>query len=312
MDNTSTGRCECAQRRGANRLSGGEDAVNILVPRTRNFDASTERLTFEKGFGSTVRVGDLVVGRLVLERGYRWSEHMRPLVGTDSCDFHHTGVALAGVARYRMDDGTEFDVRAGDVFEIPPGHDSWVLGDERAVSIVWSGWRGYGTPQLRDRVLLTILMTDVVGSTDLASSVGDAAWGQLLERHNTRVRDVLELYRGTEIGTTGDGFLATFDGAARAVRAAIDVRSAVRQLGLEIRAGVHTGEVELMPAQIHGVAVHEAARIMALARPGEILVSGTTREFAVASGLGYEDRGMHRLRGVSGARQLFAVSDSQG
>ena len=163
-----------------------------------------------------------------------------------------------------MDDGTEFDVRAGDVFDIPPGHDTWVLGDEPAVSFIWGGWRGWGKPPVGERILTTILMTDIAGSTDRAVALGDAAWDRLLDRHHAAVREVLQRYRGTEIDTAGDGFLTMFDGAARTVQAAIDMRAAVQAIGLDIRAGIHTGEVEVVPGGIRGLAVHETARIMAL------------------------------------------------
>ena len=153
-----------------------------------------------------------------------------------------------------------------------------------------------------------MLMTDITGSTDRAAQMGDAAWDQLLERHNGLVREVIEQYRGQEIDTTGDGFLIVFDGAARALQAAADIRAAVGGIGLEIHAGIHTGEVELVPGNIRGLAVHETARIMALAGAGEILVSSTTKELVSASGVTFEDRGRHVLKGVPGERQVYAAN----
>jgi class 3 adenylate cyclase len=152
-----------------------------------------------------------------------------------------------------------------------------------------------------------MLMTDIAGSTDRASRIGDAAWDQLLDRHNSLVREVLERYRGVEIDTTGDGFLTMFDGAARAVQAAVDMRAAVADAGLEIRVGIHTGEVEVVPGNIRGLAVHETARIMALGTAGEILISSTTRELSAGSGFNLEDRGTHSLKGVPAPRQVFAL-----
>lgn len=276
-------------------------------PQAKNLSRPDETLSFAKGSAGTVRVGELVVGRLVQEPGWRWSQDVRPIAGTASCQFHHIGVGVSGASMVQMDDGTELLVKAGDVFDIPPGHDTWVVGDEPAVSIIWGGWRGWGKPPVGERILTTMLMTDIAGSTDRAARIGDAAWDQLLERHNAVVREVLERYRGTEIDTTGDGFLTMFDGAARAVQAAVDLRTAVRAVGLEMRAGVHTGEVEVVPGNVRGLAVHETARIMGLGTAGEILVSSTTHELSAGSGLTYEDRGMHELKGVPAARQVFAL-----
>ena len=207
----------------------------------------------------------------------------------------------------RMDDGTEMAILPGDVFDIPPGHDQWITSDEPAVSIIWGGWRGFGKTPVGDRILTTMLMTDITGSTDRAAQIGDAAWDQLLDRHNELVREVIEQYRGQEIDTTGDGFLIMFDGAARALQAAADIRAAVGGIGLEIHAGIHTGEVELVPGNIRGLAVHETARIMALAGPGEILVSSTTKELVSAPDVQFEDRGRHVLKGVPGKRQIYAA-----
>jgi class 3 adenylate cyclase len=285
-------------------------AVDTLRPLTKNLSAPDETVSLEKGSASTVRIGELVVGRLVLETGWRWSTHVRPIAGTASCQFHHVGLILSGGMDGRMDDGTEFTVRPGDIFDVPPGHDNWVIGDEPMVAVVWGGWRGWGKPPVGERILTTMLMTDIAGSTDRASALGDAAWDQLLDSHHRLVRETLERYRGTEIDTAGDGFLMMFDGAARAVQAAIDIRAAVRGIGLDIRAGVHTAEVEVVPGGIRGLAVHETARIMALGNGGEILVSSTTRELSTGSGVAYEDRGLRQLKGIPDARQVFALVDA--
>jgi hypothetical protein len=150
----------------------------------------------------------MVVGRLVLEPGWRWSEHVRPIAGTTSCQFHHVGLALSGAMDGRMDDGTEFEVRPGDVFDVPPGHDNWVIGDEPMTAVIWGGWRGWGKPPVGERILTTMLLTDIAGSTDRAAAVGDAAWDQLLDRHHALVREILERYRETArimaLGNAGD------------------------------------------------------------------------------------------------------------
>jgi len=277
-------------------------------PQMKNLSAPDETLSLEKGSASTVRVGELVVGRLVLEPGWRWSKHVRPIVGTTSCQFHHVGFTLSGAMDGRMDDGTEFEVRSGDIFDVPPGHDNWVIGNEPMVAILWGGWRGWGKPPVGERILTTMLMTDIAGSTDRASAVGDSAWDQLLDRHHALVREILERYRGTEIDTAGDGFLTMFDGAARAVQSALEIRVAVRGIGLDIRAGVHTGEVEVVPGGIRGLAVHETARIMALGNAGDILVSSTTRELSDGSGFSYQDRGIHHLKGIPAPRRVFMLT----
>jgi class 3 adenylate cyclase len=159
-----------------------------------------------------------------------------------------------------------------------------------------------------DRVLCTLLFTDIVGSTQRAAAIGDHAWKEVLAQHHAVVRSQLERYRGNEIDTTGDGFLATFDGPARAVRCAIAIREAVRTIGLRIRAGVHTGECEFMGDNIGGLAVHIGARVGALASENEILVSSTVKDLVAGSGLSFEDRGTHALRGVPEPWRIFAVS----
>ena len=281
--------------------------MDTRPPQTRNLSDPDETLSLEKASASTVRLGEMVVGRLVLEPGWRWSEHVRPTAGTASCQFHHVGFTLSGAMDGRMDDGTEFEVRPGDIFDVPPGHDNWVVGDEPLVAVLWGGWRGWGKPPVGERVLTTMLMTDIAGSTDRVYAVGDAVWDQLLDRHNTLVREILERYRGTEIDTAGDGFLTMFDGAARAVQAALEIRAAVRGIGLDIRVGVHTGEVEVVPGGIRGLAVHETARIMALGNAGDVLVSSTTRELSAGSGFTYTDRGIHHLKGIPASRHVFQV-----
>ena len=160
-------------------MSGAETyGRRSAKPQTKSLEHPDETLTFPKGAASNVRLGDLVVGRLVQQPGWRWSEQVKPIAKTESCQFHHVGVALSGGAMIRMDDGTEMAINPGDVFDIPPGHDQWVTSDEPAVSIIWGGWRGFGKQPVGDRVLTTMLMTDIAGSTDRAAQMGDAAWDQ--------------------------------------------------------------------------------------------------------------------------------------
>ena len=157
------------------------------------------------------------------------------------------------------------------------------------------------------RVLATILFTDIVGSTERAAELGDARWKALLADHNRAVRRQLDRFGGHEIKVIGDGFLATFDGPARAIRCALAIRDDVRELGLEIRAGIHVGEIEVLPDDIAGLAVHLAARVSALAGPGEVLASSTVKDLVVGSGIAFEDRGSHVLKGVPGEWRLYAA-----
>jgi class 3 adenylate cyclase len=158
-----------------------------------------------------------------------------------------------------------------------------------------------------ERVLATVLFTDIVGSTELASRLGDSAWRDLLQRHHAIVRRELAGFQGRELDTAGDGFFATFDGPARAVHAASSIRDALRPLELEIRAGLHTGECEVSDGKIVGVAVSIGARISSLAAPGEVLVSSTVKDLVAGSGLRFDDRGEHQLKGIADAWRLFAL-----
>ena len=158
-----------------------------------------------------------------------------------------------------------------------------------------------------DRMLATVLFTEIVGSTDKACELGDRRWTELLERHHRVQRAMLARYRGAEVGTAGDGFLATFDGPARAVKCAQAVCEAVRALGLEVRAGCHTGEIELLGADVGGIAVHIGARVAALAGPSEVLVSSTVKDLVAGSGISFSDRGKHKLKGVAGSWHLYSA-----
>jgi class 3 adenylate cyclase len=159
-----------------------------------------------------------------------------------------------------------------------------------------------------DRVLATVLLTDIVGSTIKAESLGDRGWRDLLDAHNGAVRKELNRFRGHEVKSLGDGFLATFDGPARAIRCACAIAQAVKPLGIDVRAGLHTGEVEYSDDDVRGIAVHLAARVSALASPGEVLVSRTVRDLVAGSGLRFLERGNHVLKGIQEPMQLFAAA----
>ena len=158
-----------------------------------------------------------------------------------------------------------------------------------------------------DRSLATVLFTDIVGSTQRAGQLGDRGWRYLLDEHHARIRSLLDRYRGTEVDTAGDGFFATFDGPARAIRCACAIRDAEREIGVEIRAGLHTGEVERKGRSVMGLAVHVGARVSALAQAGEVLVTSTVRTLVLGSGISFTDRGLHELKGVPDRWQLYAV-----
>jgi class 3 adenylate cyclase len=158
-----------------------------------------------------------------------------------------------------------------------------------------------------ERVLTTVLFTDIVGSTELASRLGDSDWRDLLQRHHATVRRELARFQGIELDTAGDGFFATFDGPARAVRAAIAIRDALRPLDIDVRASLHTGECEVSEGKVVGVAVSIGARIASLAAPGEVLVSSTVKDLVAGSGLQFEHRGEHELKGITDPWRVFAV-----
>ena len=156
-------------------------------------------------------------------------------------------------------------------------------------------------------MLATVVVTDIVGSTETAARLGDAAWSSLLSRHHELVREELGRFSGEEIDTAGDGFLALFDGPSRAIRCGLAVRRRLAELGLAVRVGVHTGEVERAGTDVRGIAVHLAARVAAAAEPGEVLVTATTHDIVAGSGLAFDDRGERALKGFDAPRRLFAA-----
>lgn len=276
---------------------------------SKHFDQPDEVISLPLLTGQIVALGELYVARYVHHPGWRWSKDVKPLVGTPSCQYHHQGVVLSGRIQVVTSDGAQRTLGPGEVFDIPPGHDAWVLGEEPLVSIEFRGAREWARPRTAaERVLATLLFTDIVGSTAIAARLGDIGWMELLARHYSRVRLALDRFRGYELKTTGDGFLALFDGAARAVHCAAAVCQAARQDGLEVRAGVHSGEVERYPDSVQGVAVHVAARIMALAGPGEVLLSASTAALLEGSGLSFSDAGEHELKGLEGRRRLYRLA----
>ena len=204
--------------------------------------------------------------------------------------------------------------------DVPPGvplpEPDQLLGEAHATSSVFVHHRGVlrirlghptgkGIPHLSR--LSTVLFTDTVGSSKRAASLGDRAWRRLLEKHHALVRNQLVRFRGREMDAAGDGFFASFDGPARAIRCASAIVGEVRELQLEVRAGLHTGECEVIDGKVAGIAVHTGARIASLAAPGEVLVSSTVKDLVVGSGIDFDDRGVHELKGVPGTWRLYGV-----
>ena len=278
----------------------------------RNLGNPDEVRSVGRGRLELVEMGDAAFGRIIYQPGWRWSEDLKPTIGTDQCEIHHVGYCISGRLRVEMRDGSSMELLAGDVFEVPPGHDAWVVGDEPWVSVDWTGRRWFGkAPEAgSQRVLATILFTDLVGSTQLAARVGDLAWRERLAGYHELLARLIERHRGRQIGTTGDGILATFDSPAHAVRCALDSAGRVGELDLEQRAGLHPGEVEYAGEDVRGVAVHLAARVAAAAGAGEVLLSGTTNSLIFGSGIATVSRGNHSLKGIEQPVELFAVTDS--
>ena len=273
------------------------------------FAATDDVREFPLGSGRIVRLDDTTVGLARWEPGWRWSTHLAPIMRTASCQVHHLGYSISGRLHVEMDDGESADILPESAYEIPAGHDAWVVGDEPWITLEWTsaGVVGVGSGETAERVLATVLFTDIVDSTATLERIGDQAWRGLLADHNRRMRDQFNRFRGREVDTTGDGFLAVFDSASRAVRCGLAMIEAAHAVGIAIRVGVHTGEVEFVGGDARGVAVHTAARVLSRAAADEVLVSSTTRDLLDGSGLRLDDAGAHDLKGLSGARALYRV-----
>jgi class 3 adenylate cyclase len=278
----------------------------------KSFESSDTVRTFPNGRAELVILDESAVGHAVYQPGWRWSTDMMGIVGTPSCQLHHLGYSVSGTMHVVLDDGEALDIPPGSVFEIPPGHDAWVVGDEPWVTVEWTSGRTFGLAAdgPGEGVLVTVVFTDIVDSTARLQSMGDAAWRDLLVTHNLRLRDQLNNYRGREVTTTGDGFLAVFDSATRAVRCAAAMSRSMREIELPIRVGVHTGEVEFIGDDARGLAVHAAARVMAIAGPDEVCVSSTTSDLLEGSGLTLEFAGTHEMKGLPGSRKVFRLVPS--
>jgi class 3 adenylate cyclase len=265
---------------------------------------------FTHGRAEIWELGDAVIGKQVFEPGWRWSNDVKPVAQTDTCEYHHLGMVMSGRLRFETPDGLEMEVGPGVIFEVQPGHDAWVIGDEACIVYDFAGMRTFARPLVGSgqRVLATIVCTDIVDSTATAVRLGDAAWRDLIAEQTSATRRELDRYRGREATTTGDGILATFDGAERAVHCAASIVRSSLALGVQLRIGVHTGEVERMSDNIRGIAVHAVTRITALADAGQVLVSGTTYGLVAETSLRFTSRGAHELKGIAKPVELWQLT----
>jgi class 3 adenylate cyclase len=279
-------------------------------PEVRDLGEPDAVSTYSLGATYQVRLAGTVVTRHVLEPGWSWEEHARPEVGTASCELFHRGVVLQGRMGVRTDEGQELVIGPNQVFDLPPGHVTWVDGDDELVMVDWAGGAGFDTrPGDEPRATATILFTDIVDSTVLAREAGDVVLKRTLAMHDDVVRSVLTGFGGREMDTAGDSFLVVFDGAERAIRCGLALVHALAAIGIAIRVGIHSGEVIMSEDTVRGLAVHTAARVMAEAGAGEVLVSGSTRDLAEgATALTFDPRGPHRLKGLEREHELFAAS----
>jgi class 3 adenylate cyclase len=275
----------------------------------KSLDMPDEERSIPNGHVQIWEIGDFVVGKVTFEPGWRWSKDVKPIAGTEWCEYHHLGIILQGGIHFLTPDGLEMEIGEGQLYEVLPGHDAWTVGEIPTIQYDFAGMRTFALPEANrsERILATLVCTDVVDSTATAERVGPAAWRSMLAELNAESRQQVDKFRGKLAANTGDGLIALFDGAERAIRSAAAISEAAAKLGLALRCGVHTGEVELIPDNVRGVTVHVVSRITALAKAGEVLVSGTTHELVADSSLRFEDRGSHELKGVTGARQIWAL-----
>ena len=294
-----------ARARTIHRTWGTDEGTAEALGRFAPSMAGDE--SFRRWFATVMRLSvspgaAIALSRMNAEIDIR---HVLPAIRVPTLVLHRTGDREQHVdeGRYlaRHIPGAKFVELPGD------DHPSFIGDMDAVVDEIEEFVTGVRPDREPDRVLATVLFTDIVGSTEHAVRLGDRRWRDLQERHHALVRRELARHRGKEIDTAGDGFLATFDGPARAIRCAKAIGAGVRELGLEVRAGLHTGECELRGKRVSGIAVHTGARVAAQAGPGEVLVSSTVKDLVAGSGLQFEDRGVHALKGVPGEWRLYAV-----
>ena len=292
-----------AQRELIAPLWGTGATIEIFSPTLADDPSAREmQARFERQAASPMRVGQLV--EMFLDTDVREAV---PLIQAQTLILHRRGdmAVNIGAARWlaeRIDGSRLLELEGID-------HFPWAGDAERAMTEIQTFLTGVGPVRATERALATVLFTDIVGSTDRLSELGDARWRELLGEHHEMVRQSLRRFDGREVKTTGDGFLATFDGPTRAVECAAAIAAAAPALGIEVRAGLHTGEVELIGEDIGGLAVHIAARVCAEAGGREVLISRTVGDLIVGSGIGLEPLGPRALKGVPGEWELFRIAD---
>jgi class 3 adenylate cyclase len=266
---------------------------------------------FERWYGTRLRLGASPGAAAALIRTAREIDlsHILPSVRVPTLVSHRAGDRLINVENARY---VAKRIPVARYVELPgDDHLPWVgdvaglVGEVKSFVVSAAEAPDEGPA---DRVLATVLFTDIVDSTTKAAALGDRSWRELLQAHHERVRRQLVRYRGRELDTAGDGFLASFDGPARAIRCACAIVDSVQQLGLDLRVGLHTGECEVLDGKVGGIAVHIGSRIAAEAAPGEVLVSSTVKDLVAGSGIEFRERGTAQLRGVPGEWRIFAVS----
>jgi pimeloyl-ACP methyl ester carboxylesterase len=279
---------------------GGPVATNMFAPSVADDPA------FRAQWGRFLRRGMAPAGAADLLRMYADVDvrDVLPAIAVPTLVLHRSGDRMCPVAAGRK----IAELIPGARFAELPGADHLAVVDPgQILDEVEEFLTGERHPEPSDRVLATVMFTDIVSSTARAAQLGDGRWRDLVARHDALVRRELERHRGRPVKTLGDGFLATFDGPARGIRCARAITDAVRSLGVEIRAGLHTGELELVGDDVAGMAVNIGARVASLAGPGEVLVSSTVKDLVVGSGIDFSERGEHRLKGVPGEWRLFAA-----
>lgn len=284
----------------AKRDWGGPVALRLWAPSLAD-DPKVQRW-----WAKLLRTGISPGGAEALLRLYTEidARHVLRTIAAPTLVLHRTGDRMIPVAAARA---TAEGIAGAKFLELEGDDHLPIANPDQIIDEVEEFLTGQRTAPEPDRVLATVMFTDIVDSTARAAQLGDRRWRELVERHDGLMRHAIERHRGREVKTMGDGFLATFDGPARAIHAAASARDAMRSLGLEIRAGLHTGEVEVMDGDIGGIAVNIGARVSALAGAGEVLVSRTVTDLVAGSGIKFDDRGTHALKGVPGEWQLYAL-----